>query len=402
MDSVSQAVLGAAVGEVVLGKKLGNKAVLWGALAGTIPDLDVITSPFLSEIDALIFHRGLSHSILFAALGGFGLGWLIHRLYNSNYYRNVVWLFLSLFISAIPISIVFFLFGQDDHRYYYTGLSIAVAALMYYIIQKRNASKPAPVIENPTVRSWQWMFFFAFLTHAILDCFTMYGTQLFLPFSNYRVAIASISVADPLGYTIPFLICIGIAMFFNRKNPTRQRWAWAGLILSSLYLVFTIWHKDKVFQEFDRQLKEQNIAYDRYVLGPYIFSNLLWSITVENEEKYYHASYSIFDTSPIQFLPIPKNHHLVSDGADDRTIKTLKHFTDGFYNVMERDDGKLQFNDLRFGTFRQQGDISDFIFRFYVVKEKPGKYRMETTIGGPEEESTSSVFQELYYRILGR
>ena len=42
MDSLTQIVLGAAVGEVALGKKVGNKAMLYGAIAGTIPDLDEI------------------------------------------------------------------------------------------------------------------------------------------------------------------------------------------------------------------------------------------------------------------------------------------------------------------------------------------------------------------------
>ena len=43
MDSLTQIVLGAAVGEFVLGRKVGNKAILWGAVAGTIPDLDVLS-----------------------------------------------------------------------------------------------------------------------------------------------------------------------------------------------------------------------------------------------------------------------------------------------------------------------------------------------------------------------
>ena len=45
MDSLTQIVLGAAVGEAVLGRKIGNKAILYGAIAGTIPDLDVIIAP---------------------------------------------------------------------------------------------------------------------------------------------------------------------------------------------------------------------------------------------------------------------------------------------------------------------------------------------------------------------
>ncbi|NND88620.1 MAG: metal-dependent hydrolase, partial [Flavobacteriaceae bacterium] len=41
MDSLTQIVLGASVGEAVLGKKIGNKAIWYGAIGGTIPDLDV-------------------------------------------------------------------------------------------------------------------------------------------------------------------------------------------------------------------------------------------------------------------------------------------------------------------------------------------------------------------------
>ena len=50
MDSLTQIVLGAAVGEVVLGKKVGNKAMLYGAIAGTIPDLDVLTRYFMDTV----------------------------------------------------------------------------------------------------------------------------------------------------------------------------------------------------------------------------------------------------------------------------------------------------------------------------------------------------------------
>ena len=65
MDSISQLTLGAAVGEVVLGRKVGNKAILWGAIGGTIPDLDVLSAAFMDTIDQLIIHRGFSHSIFF-------------------------------------------------------------------------------------------------------------------------------------------------------------------------------------------------------------------------------------------------------------------------------------------------------------------------------------------------
>ena len=52
MDSVTQIVLGAAVGQAVLGSKVGNKALLYGAVAGTIPDLDVI-----SRLDDILVNK---------------------------------------------------------------------------------------------------------------------------------------------------------------------------------------------------------------------------------------------------------------------------------------------------------------------------------------------------------
>ena len=45
--SLTQIVLGAACGEIALGKKIGNKALLFGAIGGTIPDLDVFIGGWL-------------------------------------------------------------------------------------------------------------------------------------------------------------------------------------------------------------------------------------------------------------------------------------------------------------------------------------------------------------------
>ncbi len=76
MDSVTQIVLGAAVGEKVLGKKIGNKAIALGAIAGTIPDLDVIAGFYTDTVSALEIHRGFTHSFVFAIGIGLLFAWL--------------------------------------------------------------------------------------------------------------------------------------------------------------------------------------------------------------------------------------------------------------------------------------------------------------------------------------
>ena len=86
MDSLSQIVLGAAVGEAVLGRRIGNRAMIWGAVAGTIPDMDVLGQYFLSELDNLAFHRGISHSLVFCVVGALVFGWVTDRLYGSRHH----------------------------------------------------------------------------------------------------------------------------------------------------------------------------------------------------------------------------------------------------------------------------------------------------------------------------
>ena len=51
MDSLTQAVLGGAVGYAVLGRKVGRKAAIYGAILGTLPDLDVFL-PYAGEVEA--------------------------------------------------------------------------------------------------------------------------------------------------------------------------------------------------------------------------------------------------------------------------------------------------------------------------------------------------------------
>src|SRR5206468_3008426 len=66
MDTITHTVLGACLGEVIAGKKLGKKAMLYGILANNIPDVDVVTSFWMNNVDRLLAHRGFTHSILFA------------------------------------------------------------------------------------------------------------------------------------------------------------------------------------------------------------------------------------------------------------------------------------------------------------------------------------------------
>lgn len=224
MDSLTQITLGAAVGEVVLGKKVGNKAMLWGAIAGTFPDLDVVANVVSDEMSALAFHRAITHSGLFAAVAPVGLGWLVHRLYlkreergKFRYDLTKVWLGLLAIITlgSIGMPIPFF-----DTLKIGLAVSLTMISLVSIVYGRERWRQRKEPPENASTRQWAWLFFWAIFTHPLLDCCTTYGTQLFQPFWDYRVAFNNISVVDPL-YTFPFLICLIIASRLTREHPRR-------------------------------------------------------------------------------------------------------------------------------------------------------------------------------------
>ena len=84
MDSITQAALGALCGEITMRKQLGWKAPAWGFFWGTLPDLDIIASPFLEPLDRLGWHRGLSHSVLLMVAAAVVFGFLLAKLHRKK------------------------------------------------------------------------------------------------------------------------------------------------------------------------------------------------------------------------------------------------------------------------------------------------------------------------------
>src|SRR5690554_2848535 len=99
MDSLTQIVLGAAVGEAVLGKKIGNKAMVLGAIAGTIPDFDIAAGYFTDTVSALEIHRGVTHSIVFAVVAGLLFAWLLALWDKRATLKEWWWFWFLAFVT---------------------------------------------------------------------------------------------------------------------------------------------------------------------------------------------------------------------------------------------------------------------------------------------------------------
>ena len=106
MDSLTQLTFGAACGEAVLGQKVGRKALIWGAVLGTLPDLDVFI-PLGGPVNDFVYHRGFSHSLFLLALFSPMIAWLISRIHpeTKRYYRG--WVLLSFLVLEASVLLDF-------------------------------------------------------------------------------------------------------------------------------------------------------------------------------------------------------------------------------------------------------------------------------------------------------
>ena len=338
MDSVTQIALGAAVGEKVLGKKVGNKAPLWGAALGILPDLDVLGAAFLSGTDQLGFHRWVSHSLLFAVGGGLGIGWALSKLHRAASWRE-----------------------------------------------------------------WSTLAFWAIFTHALLDCFTGYGTQLFSPFSNYPVAFGSIFVIDPL-YTLPLAIGL-IAALCQRQLHWRWRLNALGLCLSTAYLLTTAAICLHVRSTFALALADQGIPYERLHVVPTPFNAVLWSGLAGEDDHLWAGLYSLLDdNSAIYFRRIERNTHLIASRRDDPPIQRLFWFSRGYYRVERRDDA-LYFYDLRFGRSDFYLDTTGtYFFTFHLLPDPSHPERiadLQRINSSFDAQRTDQALKRLWDRLIG-
>lgn len=103
MDSLTQVLLGIATAEVIAGRQLKNRTFLYGAILGTIPDLDVGVGLFMDPVSGVAIHRGLSHSLFFFVCLSPILGWLISKLEHGKItiQRSIILAFFGLFTHVI-------------------------------------------------------------------------------------------------------------------------------------------------------------------------------------------------------------------------------------------------------------------------------------------------------------
>lgn len=278
MDSLTQMALGAAVTVAVMGRHTAAwKAAAWGAVVGTLPDLDALIDHGDAVLD-MVRHRAETHALPIQTAASVPIAWAIARLQREPLGR------------------------------------------------------------------WWWAVWLTLVTHALLDAFTVYGTQLWLPFTDEAYGLGSIFIIDPL-YTLPLVVGV-LAAVLSRQ---RAGWNTAGLVLSSVYLAWSVGAQQWATRQAERDLAARGVTPERLLVTAAPLTTLLWRV-VAVEGPHYHEGYvGLLDGGrPIRFERHDRGGALLAQYADHPQVQRIARFSDGLYRLRAL-EGRLHLTDLRMG-----------------------------------------------------
>ena len=310
MDTLTHIALGACIGELFTDRQFGKKAMLWGALAQSIPDIDFVTAFWMGPTEQLLAHRAFTHSILFAILISFFLAVTAERFHRPHNISLKKWI---LFLGA------------------------------------------------------------EVFVHLLIDAFNNYGVGWFEPFSHTRISLHAIFVADPFFSLAPGIACLAL-IILHMDHRHRIAWARMGCTVTLIYLAYSLINKFTVDAEVKKIAAKQGIQYDRHFITPSPFNTWLWFFVLENKDGYTTGYRSVFDTSDsLKVSWHPRNEFLLESIKDHKEVQDLKKFSQGYYTVEKRGD-TLNFNDLRFGQEIGWYDPGQpFAFHYYLTHPEDNK-----------------------------
>ena len=293
MDSITQMALGGVIAEAGFRDKLGGKAVVLGCLGGMLPDLDIVTGVILADPWVhLTVHRGITHS-----------------------------LFLVPFSSAV-LAWIFWRWGKRAASFWW----------------------------------WYLLAFLVLFTHPLLDCCTSYGTQIFAPFSDERIAWNCVSIVDVF-YTLPLLLTLVCCPLVKKWWPQRHTlWIGVGvLLLTTLYLVYGSLNNDLALNRTLADADSKNITILRAEVYPQLTTVWVWRTVVKTPDGFLlgRTNTLMGERVTSTFLENDRDP-LIEKARGLEKIKVYRWFADDLLREKitrhTQGGGIIQFFDMRYGN----------------------------------------------------
>ncbi|NKB98640.1 MAG: metal-dependent hydrolase [Pseudomonadales bacterium] len=272
MDPVTQGALGAIFAQLPQTKETRVKekmvtATWLGCAAGMAPDLDVFIQSPTDPLLFLEFHRHFTHSLIFIPIG-----------------------------AAI------------------------VALVLYRLVQHKL-----------NLREAYFASLLGYATHGLLDACTTYGTQLFWPFSDERIAWNNVSVVDPM-VTLPLLALVILAAKLKRPIFTMAGIGWV-----FAYLLFGVFQMQRAESVATELALGRGHEPQRLTLKASFANLIVWKSIYEHDDTYYVDGIRVAGGSThcqgtkIAKLKVSRDlPFLQPDSQQNRDVERFRWFSDDY------------------------------------------------------------------------
>ena len=306
MDPLTQGTIGAVLPQALSKKNLGIVALL-GFLSGMAPDLDIFIRSSTDPLLSLEYHRQFTHSLVFIPFGGL------------------------------------------------------ICALFLFVVFK----KISPFNFKKT-----WLYCtLGYGTHGLIDACTSYGTLLFWPFSDIRIAWNNISIIDPL-FTLPLILLIVLATIKKKNVYSKIALAWA-----VTYLMLGV-YLHNIAINVGKEIAEQRGHIVTRIKAKPSFGNLiLWKTIYETNNRFYIDATNLLFNKIIPGESIKKLNQkedfpwLKEESQQYKDLERFKWFSNDFLAVNRQN--KNQIIDIRYSG------IPNEIGGLWGVQLNPNKHKQE-------------------------
>ena len=306
MDPLTQGTIGAVLPQALSKKNLGIVALL-GFLSGMAPDLDIFIRSSTDPLLSLEYHRQFTHSLVFIPFGGL------------------------------------------------------ICALFLFVVFK----KISPFNFKKT-----WLYCtLGYGTHGLIDACTSYGTLLFWPFSDIRIAWNNISIIDPL-FTIPLILLIAFATIKKKNVYSKIALGWA-----VIYLMIGVYLHNVALNVGKEIAEKRGHIVTRIKAKPSFANLILWKTIYETDNQFYVDATNLLFNKIIPGESIKKLNQeedfpwLKEESQQYKDVERFKWFSNDFLAVNPRN--KNQIIDIRYSG------IPNEIGGLWGVQLNPNKHNQE-------------------------
>lgn len=338
MDSLSHIVIGAAIGEVFLGKKIGRWGMLLGAIAKSAPDFDLFYTGLNDPRAYMCEHRAHTHSLIIEALYAIPIAWLLVKLFKQKVSFNRMLVFMLTCLWG----------------------------------------------------------------HSLLDWCTNFGTQLLLPFTNENYSLNTIAIVDLLFTLPMLGLVLAAVFYKNntirRYKLSRAALIYCGVYLCFTFINKVQANQMAQASISKNNIPSTNFMTNPTMLN----NILWYAVASNDSNIYIGEYSLLFKEHPITWHIYPRNQHLMQQSKSKTDVEVLRWFSDPYTLAKANGDTLNMYAIKFGRTNMLETELEKTFMFHYKLYQKDGKEIMGMQQANPKNTNFKEGLKDIWERICGR